>query len=105
LLALLHLVASGPSKSTTRRTRIVCRMMGMDARHVYSRPARAYSPWSSTQFAIQCPQIALSKMPRAHNSHLGLGTIPLASSVSGEQSKAVETAGRAIRTRWRTAGD
>jgi hypothetical protein len=80
-------------------------MMGMDARHVYSRPARAYSPWSSTQFAIQCPQIALSKMPRAHNSHLGLGTIPLASSVSGEQSKAVETAGRAIRTRWRTAGD
>jgi len=101
LLALLHLVASGPSKSTTRRTRIVCRMMGMDARHVYSRPACAYSPGSSTQFAIQCPQSALSKMPRAHNSHLDLGAMPIASSVSGEQSKVVKTARRARCTRWR----
>jgi len=61
--------------------------MGMDARHVYSRLARTYSSLSSTQFAIQCPQIALSKMPRAKRNHLDLEAMRLASSVSGRQSK------------------
>ena len=61
--------------------------MGMDARHVYSRPACTYSFRSSNQFAIQCPQIALSKMPRAQSHHLDLEAMRVASSVSCKQSK------------------
>lgn len=85
--ALLDLLDKGPSATAINRTRIVWRRPGRRARHVYSRPARPYWPGSSSTFAIQWPETALSNVPRAKKTHFRFATTGQACQRRGEQAK------------------